>query len=183
VVEAAEVWNTSRKEEETTMRMSRFLTLVLVAAVATPVLAGPLAPTKASDIAILMPDVADGSNGACGLKELRVDGIISGADGSVSPFTIPAKEVVLTGGTWSDTSLGGNVNVFLRLSLETASTNNNIVATTVVRTDAAGAAAGAFTLEPGIVIKPGASLCATLNVAGINTVAFPRLTGFLAKDK
>jgi hypothetical protein len=184
VVEAAEVWNTSRKEEEATMRMSRFLTLVLVAAVATPVLAGPLAPTKASDIAILMPDVADGSNGACGLKELRVDGIISGADGSVSPFTIPAKEVlVLTGGTWSDTSLGGNVNAFLELRLETASTNNNIVATTAVRTDAAGAAARAFTLEPGIVIKPGASLCATLNVAGINTVAFPRLTGFLAKDK
>ena len=42
---------------------------------------------------------------------------------------------------------------------------------------------GTFTLEPGIVIKPGASLCASLNVAGINTIAFPRLTRFLAKDK
>jgi hypothetical protein len=67
--------------------------------------------------------------------------------------------------------------------METASTKNNIVATTVVRTDASGAAAGTFTLEPGIVIKPGASLCASLNVAGTNTIAFPRLTGFLAKDR
>jgi hypothetical protein len=47
--------------------------------------------------------------------------------------------------------------------METARTNNNIVATTVVGTDASGAAAGTFTLKPGIVIKPGASLCATLN--------------------
>ena len=79
--------------------------------------------------------------------------------------------------------MSGNVNVFLELRLKTASTNNFIVATPAVRSDAAGVVAGSFTLAPGIVIKPGASLCATLNVAGTNTVAFPRLTGFLAKDK
>jgi len=166
------------------MRIARFVTLVLAAAAATPVLAGPLAPSKPSDIVTLMPNAGDGSNGACGLQEQRVDAVISGADGSLSPFTIPDKEVlVLTGGTWEDVSVSGNVNVFLELRLKTASTNNFIVATPAVRSDAAGVVAGSFTLAPGIVIKPGASLCATLNVAGTNTVAFPRLTGFLAKDK
>jgi hypothetical protein len=166
------------------MRISRFPILVLATAVATQVLAGPLAPSKPSDVVTLMPNVSDGSNGNCTLPELRVDAVIDGADGSLSSFTIPEKGVlVLTGGTWSDTSLGGNVNAFLQLSLRTATTSNNIVATPVVRTDAAGIAAGAFNLEPGIVIKPGASLCATLNVAGTQSVVFPRLTGFLAKDK
>ena len=167
------------------MRISRLLALVLTAVVVTPALAGPLAPSKPSDIVTLMPD-GSGANGACGLatQEQRVDAVINGADGSLSPFTIPDKEVlVLTGGTWADVSAGGNVNVFLELSLKTASTSNLIVATPAVRSDAAGVVAGSFTLEPGIVIKPGASLCASLIVAGTNTLAFPRLTGFLAKDK
>ena len=168
------------------MRISRFATLVLVAAAATPVLAGPLAPSKPSDIVTLMPD-ASGANGACATapQEQRVDALINTADGSLSPFTIPDKEVlVLTGGTWEDLSAAANVNVFLELSLRTAApTSINIVATPAVRSDAAGVAAGSFTLEPGIVIKPGASLCASFNEAGTNTLAFPRLTGFLAKDK
>jgi hypothetical protein len=168
------------------MRISRFATLVLAVAAATPVLAGPLAPSKPSDIVTLVPD-ASGANGACGpaSQQQRVDAVINGADGSISPFTIPDKEVlVLTGGTWEDTSVAANVNVFLELSLRTATpTSNIIVATPAVRSDAAGVVAGSFTLEPGIVIKPGVSLCASLNVAGTNTIAFPRLTGFLAKDK
>jgi hypothetical protein len=167
------------------MRISRFLILVLATGAATQVLAGPLAPSKPSDIVTLMPDASDGANGACNsVQQLRVDAVINTADGSLSPFTIPDKEVlVLTGGTWEDTSVGGNVNVFLELSLKTANTSIIIVATPAVRSDAAGVAAGAFTLEPGIVIKPGASLCASFNVAGTNATAFPRLTGFLAKDK
>jgi hypothetical protein len=167
------------------IRFSRFLTLVLAAAAATPVLAGPLAPSKPSDVVTLMPDAADGSNGACsGLQELRVDGVISSTDGSVAPFTIPSKEVlVLTGGSWSDTSLAANVNVFLELRLETASTNNQLLVSPAIRSDPAGAAAGSFTLEPGIVIKPGGSLCASLNIDGTSSGVFPRLTGFLAKDK
>jgi hypothetical protein len=167
------------------MRISRFPILVLATAVATQVLAGPLAPSKPSDIVTLMPD-ASGANGACGpgTQQQRVDAIINGADGSISPFTIPDKEVlVLTGGTWEDLSAGANVNVFLELSLRTANTNNFLAATPAIRSDAAGFAAGSFTLEPGIVIKPGASLCASFNVDGTNTLAFPRLTGFLAKDK
>jgi hypothetical protein len=167
------------------MYMTRVVTLVLVAAAATPVLAGPLAPSKPSDVVTLMPD-ASGANGACGpaMQEQRVDALINGADGSLSPFTIPDKEVlVLTGGTWEDVTAAANVNVVLELSLKTATTSNLIAATPAVRSDAAGIAAGSFTLEPGIVIKPGASLCASFNVAGTSTLAFPRLTGFLAKDK
>lgn len=166
------------------MCLSLFLALVLAAAAVTPALAGPLAPSKPSDVVTLMPNASDGSNGSCNSPELRVDGVIDTSDGSLSPFTIPPKEVlVLTGGTWSDTSVTPNANAFLLLSLRTATTSNNLVATTAVRSDAAGVAAGAFTLEPGIVIKPGASLCAVLDVAGTDTVVFPRLTGFLAKDK
>jgi hypothetical protein len=190
MVEFPAVWNTpasnghpSRKEE--TMRISRLLALVLTAVVLTPALAGPLAPSKPSDIVTLMPD-ASGANGACGLatQQQRVEAVINGADGSISPFTIPDKEVlVLTGGTWEDVTAGANVNVFLELSLRTASTNNLLAATPAIRSDAAGFAAGSFTLEPGIVIKPGVSLCASFNVDGTNTLAFPRLTGFLAKDK
>jgi len=166
------------------MRISRLLALVLTAVVVTPALAGPLAPSKSSDIVTLMPNGADGSNGACNSVQLRVDGVINGADGSLSPFTIPDKQVlVLTGGTWEDVSVAANVNVFLELILRTASTNNLIVSTPAVRSDAAGVVAGAFTLEPGIVIKPGVSLCASENVAGTNAIVFPRLTGFLAKDK
>ena len=166
------------------MRISRFPILVLATALATQVLAGPLAPSKPSDVVTLMPNPSDGSNGSCSSPELRVDGIIDTTDGSLSSFTIPPKEVlVLTGGTWVDTSVTPNANAFLLLSLRTGTTSNNLVATTAVRSDAAGVAAGAFTLEPGIVIKPGASLCAVLDVAGTDTVVFPRLTGFLAKDK
>jgi hypothetical protein len=169
------------------MRISRFPILVLATVVATQVLAGPLAPSKPSDIVTLMPD-ASGANGACttSSQEQRVDAVISSADGSLSPFTIPDKEVlVLTGGTWETVSAAPNVNVLLELRLKTASpgTNNLIVSAPAVRSDAAGIAAGSFTLEPGIVIKPGASLCASLNIGGTNTLAFPRLTGFLAKDK
>ena len=166
------------------MRISRFLTLVLATAAATQVLAGPLAPSKPSDVVTLMPNLSDGSNGSCNSPELRVDGVIDSTDGSLSPFTIPAKEVLaLTGGTWSHKSVTPNANAFLELSLRTGTTSNNLVATTAVRSDAAGVAAGTFTLEPGIVIKPGASLCAVLDVAGTDAVVFPRLTGFLAKDK
>ena len=101
------------------MRISRFATLVLVAAAATPVLAGPLAPSKPSDIVTLVPD-ASAANGACGPtnQQQRVDAVINTADGSLSAFTIPDKEVlVLTGGTWEDLSAAANVNVFLELSL------------------------------------------------------------------
>jgi len=167
------------------MRIARFVTLVLVAAAATPVLAGTLAPTKPSDVVTLVPDVSDGSDGACNsAAQLRVDAVINTADGSLSPFTIPDKEVlVLTGGTWADTSVAANVNVFLELSLRTGSKALNILDTPAVRSDAAGTVAGSFTLEPGIVIKPGPSLCASLIIAGTSSTAFPHLTGFLAKDK
>jgi hypothetical protein len=171
-------------QEETIMRSFGFLVLVLVAVSATSVLAGPLAPSKPSDIVTLMPNASDGSNGACGPQQLNVDGIISSTDGSVAPFTIPPKAVlVLTGGSWSDISLAANVNAFLELRLETASTSNQLLVSPAVRTDSAGTAAGSFTVEPGIVIKPGASLCAHLVVDNASVISFPRLTGFIAKDK
>jgi len=165
------------------MRRSGLPILMLAVATAGTAMAAPLAPSKPSDVVALMPNAGDGANTPCGLDEQRVDGVISPADGSLTPFTIPAKEVlVLTGGTWTG-SAGANANASLELTLETGSTKNRIVSSPAVRTDSAGFAAGSFTLEPGIVIRPGASLCATLDVDGVGTSVFPRLTGFLAKDK
>ncbi|MGH7333493.1 MAG: hypothetical protein ACREKS_12280 [Candidatus Rokuibacteriota bacterium] len=130
-------------------------------------------------------------NSTCGDSRLVIDSVIDPADGSLSPFVIPPKRVlVLTGGTWSagpgiPAGSATTLQVFLNPSpVPVFPPDIPIVLGPSVPASAAGIAAGAFTVRPGIVIRPGAPLCVNIrhdnSQLGLLTV---RLYGYLAKDK
>lgn len=172
----------------TAVRQARILAaLGLVAALvggARPTLAANLlGPTRPSQVVTVMATGYAGQNGHCTGQQLRVNGIING-NGSVTPFAIPEGKVfVLTGGTWSTSWPDANVNAALQLSIRSPTVNAVVVSSPSVRTDSAGYASGSFSIAPGMVIKPGVSLCALVVANEEEFWAFPRLSGFLAKDK
>lgn len=164
------------------MRTHVALALLIAAAVAAPVAAGPLAPAKPSQVLTLMRD-ATAPNAPCGATSGLINAMISPVDGSLSPFTIPAGQVfVLTGGSWSD-PLSSGASAHLRIMLRTSTTANTLFSSPSVLAGSAGHAAGSFVVEPGIVVKPGAALCTELVANGTAVSNFPRLYGYLTKDK
>lgn len=102
-----------------------------------------------------------------------VNAVISPADGTLSPFTIPAGQVlVLTGGSWGGSGLAPGASAHLVVVLRTSTTANGLVFSPAVVANSAGYAAGSFVLEPGIVVKPGAALCTELEVNGTTFSSF-----------
>jgi hypothetical protein len=167
------------------MRITTGLSMLAILGAASPS-AGQGGPDP-QQIVTLMTDATgpDGGHGPCGLSRLVINAVINPADGTLSPFVIPPGQVlILTGGTWSSAgSISPGSSNALLISLVTATTDNSIVLGPAVLASAAGFAAGAFTLQPGIVIRPGASLCVSVQSDGTGVTAFPRLNGFLAKDR
>jgi hypothetical protein len=115
--------------------------------------------------------------------------VIDPADGSLSPFVIPQGSVlVLTGGTWSTGGLPAGSASILEIFLTTPSTDRQIVFGPSVLASATTSvdnwAAAAFTLQPGIVVRPGASLCVGLRTDNSQrTFLTLRLFGYITKDK
>ena len=132
--------------------------------------------------------LAPSGSSTCGPSGFVIDRVIDPADGELSAFVIPPKQVlVLTGGTWSagpgiPEGAATTLQVFLNPPPEPPFPVP-IVLGPSVPASAAGIAAGAFTVRPGIVIRPGAPLC--VNIRHDNSQFGPltiRLYGYLAKD-
>jgi hypothetical protein len=157
------------------MQRIGFVTLVILGGLVSGAIAGPLAPTKPSQVVTLA-----NSGLACPLLGGgQVFDVRVGSDGSETPFSIPDGQVlVITGIDWSVFLLPGlpgeTVIAFLRTPPSPSA------APTVWRgaavADANGRAGGTAVI-PNVVVKPGVPVC-----------LFPggsagTLHGFLAKDE
>jgi hypothetical protein len=159
------------------------IAFVLAVGCAGQSLAAPLAPTKPSQTVVLKATNAF-AQAPCLGTERRVNLVENTADGSSAEFTIPAERVlVLTGGTWFAQQLPANTTVFLRIGLRGSAPGSPDLVFAPATADANGVAAGSFTLQPGVVVKSGASLCVTVASSAGEVGGSPNLYGFLTKDK
>ena len=158
-----------------------FVLGVLVAAGARA--AGPLAPTRATDIVTLAasfepPGCSGGSSGA------RLDTRVT-PEGTYEPLVIPPKRVlVLTELRWFVvTTANVEVAAGLRPGPETGGFSGLVLPS--ARSDANGHAGGEAKLEPGLVVRNPADLCVRLSPSSGGVVAPGNLTGagYFAKDK
>jgi len=146
---------------------------VLACSVATQSQAGPLAPTKASQVVVLLPDGTECPGDVHGYAMRKMDA----GNGTAVDFVIPAGQVlVVTGYVWRKTSVlaaGSAEDVILTSDAVTGessflSTDRGIVSTNAT-------AGGNVTLSPGVIVQSGMQLCLT---GGLVSRAY----GFLAKD-
>jgi hypothetical protein len=167
---------TNRREISTMLHSLRvyLASFALPLALATPTLAAPLAPAKASDVVGLVSSNAD-----CTGNGKRIgDRILP--NGTVVPFEIPPKRVFVI--TSAEIELGGvAAGEYVRATLF-VETDTPATATAVALLNAVGGAngiaIGSLTMPTGIVIARGSRLC--LNSA---TSGGAYVHGFLAKDK
>lgn len=150
------------------------LALALCCLVSSSAHAGVLGPRKPSDLVTL---ITNGST-CSPISFLRMDTQIH-ADGTSSPFSIPAGEVlVLTGVDWDEGGASGGVDNLV-LALLGADYSVAAISTGPIGANGYG---GASTPLSGIVVKPGTSICVTLNSP--NTFnSYPVVHGFLTADK
>ena len=151
--------------------------------VSVPVFAGVVAPSKASQIFMLRPS---GGQGACvSAANLQIDEMVSA--GVPQPFLIPPGQVfVIESASFQGNGGGPLSSVSRHHALEVLVVQTNVLAIAGggAMADANGFVSGGLTVEPGVVIKPGQTLCARLTIG--NAFVPPlrvRLQGFLAKDK
>lgn len=147
---------------------------------ASPASAGPLAPSRASQVAVLHPTVTGSS--PCGSSAYPVDGMRT-SSGAIVPFEIPPKKVFVV--TSVDVFGSADPNRHYRFALALATTPSIPGGYLVVGeavTDAAGYYAGSVSVPTGAVVPPGALLCAQLT-GPTNEPTFMRVHGFFAKNK
>ncbi|MCC6849878.1 MAG: hypothetical protein IT294_15350 [Deltaproteobacteria bacterium] len=136
--------------------------------------AGPLAPSKPSDIRVLKLGEPCAALGTFAL-DTRVHG-----DGTTSPFAIPDKQaLVLDSIAWAVTgisTLGGLCSITLRVDTET------IWQDVVTQANPSGAC-GAVTTLPPLVIPAGKRVCIGVGAGGNVSVGGTRVHGFLTKNR
>jgi hypothetical protein len=155
--------------------------IALLVLLAAPLHAGPLAPTRASQVVTLTrTSTACGVPGSYELQQIL-------PDGSDAPFAIPANRVlVVTGYQVSQNGAGGALaGETVGFGLLAGSTN--LTFETVVA-DANNAYSALRSLSPGIVVASGTPLCVVAQVvsnafAGQSVGFSARVYGFIAKDK
>ena len=158
------------------------LALVLLSLATANDAAAVLAPGKASQLVTLQ------AGGGCPIAGHPTDtGFTQRAtsDGSLVPFSTPAKQVLLlTDIDISITNQVANDNVGV-LMVVGSSTPGTIVAGRVVAVPAGGVASVTFDPPNGIAIKSGTSLCVTVVnfTRGGQVPVFGIAHGFLAPDK
>ena len=163
--------------------MRRALCLgLLLTAWSTNAYAGPLAPTKASQIVVLTaagtPCSADPDATAVNLRNLP--------DGTIAPFTIPAGQVLVVTGIAYSVS-GGIANVAKNVSLFTANppfASVLFLSGLITGDTALGRLGGGSASIPNAIVKAGIEICvqaSEINGAPANVSAV--VYGFLAKDK
>ncbi len=150
------------------------VTIIMLGGLVSGAQAGPLVPTKPSQVVTLATSgLACPPLGGGQVFDVRV-----GSDGSETPFSIPEGQVlVITGIDWSillPASAGETVVAFLRTPPSPSAAP--IVWRDAALADADGRAGGSA-LIPNVVVKPGVPVC--LFPGG----AIGNLHGFLAKDK
>jgi hypothetical protein len=154
------------------MRVLAALSLALLLPSAT--LAGPLAPTKASDLV-----VAGTSNAApdCPVAGRAFD-VRFLPDGTEEPFVIPPKRVlVITSVDFTVTSSSPNVTASPVLSLQSGGVSKSLAIASAM-TDANGTATGNVVVPNGVVVRAGPTLCL---IGG--DAPFGLVHGYFAKDK
>jgi hypothetical protein len=162
----------------------RILPLLALPFLASPALAaGPLAPTRASEVVQLFasfnpPGCTASAAGAT--LDTRVL-----PDGTYAPLVIPPKRVlVITDVRWIANTLEPNEEIWVFLRPGPPQPGFGSLPLAGARSDANGRAAGQAHLDPGIVVRSLADLCVTLSDSG-GPKAPGNLagSGFFAKDK
>jgi len=138
--------------------------------------AGPLAPTKASD---LVTATKSGAAPACPVTGLEVDWRLL-EDGTIAPFVVPPGQVfVLTGYEFHhNAALPNGSQVLGQVSIQTPTAVAFVSSTSVIMTDFNGFSH--VQLPSGIAVKPPAKVCLT---AGNPAQSDLTLHGFLVRDK
>ena len=133
-------------------------------------LAGVLAPSKASDVVTLSNGPGDPCVVTGGALDFRVT-----KNGTLEPFSIPAKQVLVVTGIDFNTGTTNATNV--EIFVEKVPNTTQIFVTTVT-------GGGGSATIPNAIVGPGSSLCvrATLKAGGTSTI-FAVVHGFFANDK
>lgn len=144
----------------------------LFAVAAWPAEAGPLEPTRPSQIVQLRTfgtQCASGFGTAIDLQT-RPDGSVS-----MSPFVLPAKQVLVVQQVSVEVAPGAGQTGIAAVEL-----GGNLIRTAIGVGDASGTYSREFRFEPGLVVSDVSRFCATLQ--GVGSVS-AYATGFLARDK
>ena len=160
----------------------RLLAVALLSVSALPAAAGPLAPTKASQVAVLMPTATDKSS--CGQNAYPVD-TMRKSDGTVEPFVVPPKEVfVVTSMDVFGSADEPNRRYFFSLSIDNtpAIAGGTLVVGDAGLTDSTGGYAGSVSVPTGAIVPSGAQLCSKIDGPS-EEPTFVRVHGFFAKAK
>ena len=160
----------------------RSLAAALLCLTALPAAAGPLAPTKASQVATLVPTATTKSG--CGANAYPVD-TMRKSDGTVEPFGVPAKEVfVVTSIDVFGEAEEPNRRYFFSLSIDNTPgiPGGTLVVGDAGLTDSAGGYAGSVTVPTGAIVPSGALLCSKID-GPAEEPTFMRVHGFFAKAK
>lgn len=164
------------------MRRIAALAPTLLAALALPASAGPLVPTRPSQIVTLSPTAVTDSG--CGTSAYPVD-TMRKSDGSLVPFVVPPKQVfIVTSMDVFGSADAPSRHYSFQLSIDNSPSipGGSILVGDAGLTDADGSYAGSVTAPTGVVVPPGALLCASLEGPNAEPT-FTRVHGFFAKDK
>jgi hypothetical protein len=164
------------------MRRTAALALPLLAALAASASAGPLAPSRPSQIATLVATAVLDS--ACGATAYPVD-TMRKADGSVVPFVVPPKQIfVVTSMDVFGSADQANRRYLFALLVDNAPNipGGALLVGDAGLTDASGNYAGSVAVPNGVPVPPGAVLCARID-GPTDEPTFTRVHGFFAKDK
>jgi hypothetical protein len=153
------------------MKTSRSLPLVgLILAAAAAVHAGPLAPTKASELATVL-----NSSETCNAGAGRVLNFVIQGDGSITALVIPEHSVlVVTAWEWCETS--NPSGAFVSLIIDGP---GGLVPFSSVLREPLTTACSRADLGPGVRVASGSQLCAS----PVSANAFIKAHGYITKDK
>lgn len=166
------------------MPKSLVVALVLVATRIAPVRGAPLAPKKPSQLVTLQPDPIFGTAPCSGVESPLTQ--VVQPDLSTSALVIPPGQVlVIQGGTWQLTSFGNppNRDAALRIFIKDGTNQSAVTFGSGAVSDSGGTASGSFRLDPGVVVRPGQTLCSVFDVAGAQKGGVVIAYGYLTKDK
>jgi hypothetical protein len=163
------------------VRTSRSLRVALLASAfaAAPSLAGPLAPSKPSQlvsaraVSTPCPTVHPVE-----ITPYAIDQMTT-IDGLQVPFVIPPKQVfVITHVHLAASGATANAEVGIFL-ISVVGMDGGVLTEGTVHTSASGRGSTNIDLPTGIAVRPGTTICATTT----DGAAFGSVTGFFAKDK
>ena len=163
----------------------RYAVVVCIAAMAGRAWAGPLAPTKASQVVTLA--TAAGAPTCPFIAAGKVVDSLQKPDATTASFSIPPGSVLVI--TEAEI-VGANAasagdRCEINLNLATATTSN-VLATHEELCDASGRISGTLTFPTGAVVKHGSTICA-VGFDDTTAAALPGILavvhGFLASDK